>query len=113
MGANLFDTNSLIDLYKANENTIEGYTTIINLIEYPKAIDFFYKLNVLYPSGKDYETSLFLSKELYKIGKPIPATDILLASICYNTELTLISKDNHFEYVKEIWNDFQIIKNFK
>jgi len=43
MGANLFDTNSLIDLYKANENTIEGYTTIINLIEYPKAIDFFYK----------------------------------------------------------------------
>jgi len=79
MGAHLFDTNSLIDSYNANKDNIEGFTTIINIIEYPKAFDFFYKLNVLYPSGKDYNMSLFLSKELYKIGNPILTTDILLS----------------------------------
>lgn len=35
MEESLYDTNQLIDTYKDKE-TIEGFTTILNLIEFPK-----------------------------------------------------------------------------
>lgn len=108
MGENLFDTNWLMHLYNEGKKQEKGNTTIINIIEYPKALDYFTKIEIKFPSTKDYETSLKLSIELFKIGKPLPSSDILIASICYNLKLTLISLDKHFEVIKEIWDDFQL-----
>lgn len=62
---------------------------------------------------KDYETALALSKALFDIGKPIPAIDKLIATIAYNLNLTLVSDDKHYEYVKEVWDSFELIKATK
>jgi hypothetical protein len=93
--------------YKNKTNSISGYTTIMNIVEYPKALEFFHNLQVLYPKKSDYETAIKLSKKLFVIGKPIPAVDTLIASISYNMDLKLISHDSHFRYVNEIWKDFK------
>lgn len=113
MGEILFDTNWLIELYKLNKENIEGYTTIFNLIEYPKAIEFFNNIQIIYPTAWDYETAIVLSIALYKIGKPIPTMDILIAAICYNLKLSLISRDTHFNAVCEVWNNFKLFQDYK
>ena len=111
MGEVLFDTNRLIEFQKSKKKDIKGFTTIFNLLEFPRSIGFFTNIKVLYPSSRDYEKALELSKLLFEIGKPIPAMDKLIASICYNLNITLISKDKHFEFVQEVWDDFQLSKD--
>lgn len=106
MEKSLYDTSKLIDAYKKNEN-IKGYTTIFNLIEFPKALEL--NLTVLYPSKSDYNLALKISTELLKIGKPIPAVDIIISAIAVNNSLKLITKDKHFLFVKEVIKDFDII----
>ena len=54
----LYDTSKLIDIYKKDKKA-QGYTTIFNLIEFPKALEL--DLNVLYPTKYDYNTALRLS----------------------------------------------------
>ena len=110
MGEILFDTNGLIELSQTNKGEIKGKTTIFSIIEFPKALEIFKNLKILYPNSKDFDTSIFLSTNLYKLGKPIPAIDLLIASICYNNGLQLYTKDKHFEYVRYIWTDFEIIR---
>ncbi len=107
MGENLFDTNRLIAFQKSSRREIEGYTTIFNIIEFPKSLEYFKKLKIIYPSNQDYESAIILSQALYKIGKPIPPYDIIIAAICHNLKLTLVTSDKHYSIVKEIWYDFQ------
>jgi len=47
----IYDTSSLINAYKQRKR-LTGYTTIFNIVEFPKILDF--KLMVLYPSKSDY-----------------------------------------------------------
>jgi len=101
----LYDTNALIDAYREKE-TIEGYTTILNIIEFPKAMEL--KLRVLFPSKSDYHLALIISTELLKIGKPIPAVDSVIASVALNNKLKLVTKDKHFLMVKEVKKEFMI-----
>lgn len=49
-----------------------------------------------------------VSVELLKIGKPIPAIDIIIAAIAINNKLKVITCDKHFLSVKEIRNDFDV-----
>jgi len=44
----LHDTSSLIENYKLNVREIKAFTTILNVIEFPKALEIS-KLEVLYP----------------------------------------------------------------
>ena len=111
MGENLFDTNRLIELQKSDKREIEGYTTIFNIIEFPKSLEYFKRLKIVYPSNQDYELAIILSQALYKIGKPIPPFDILIAAICYNLKLILVTSDKHYSLVKKIWTDFKFSQN--
>ena len=52
-----YDVSKLIDAYKKNEK-IHEYTTIFNLIEFPKALEL--NLKVLYPTKSDYNLYLHL-----------------------------------------------------
>jgi len=113
MGEILFDTNTLIELAKSNQKNVEGYTTIFNVIEFPKTFGLFGKITIIFPSSQDYELALELSTKLYKNGKAIPTMDILIGAICYTNKLILVSKDKHFDAVKEVWNDFQISQDYK
>lgn len=40
--------------------------------------------------------------ELYKKGKPIPTNDVWIAASAKQHNLTLITKDKHFEEVREL-----------
>ncbi len=101
----IYDTNRLIDAYRERE-TPDGYTTILNLIEFPKAIEF--DLRVLFPSESDYQLALIISTELIKIGKPIPAVDSVIAAVALNNKLKLVTKDKHFLMVKEVKKSFKV-----
>ncbi len=105
MEESLYDTNRLIDAYK-EKRTIDGYTTILNLIEFPKAMEF--NLRVLFPSKSDYHLALIISTELIKAGKPIPAVDSVIAAVALNNKLKLVTKDKHFLQVKEVKKEFKV-----
>ncbi len=105
MEKSLYDTNSLINAYREKE-TLDGYTTILNLIEFPKAMDF--DLRVMFPSKSDYHLALMISTELLKIGKPIPAVDSVIAAVALNNKLKLVTKDKHFLWVKEVKKGFKV-----
>ena len=101
----LYDTNKLIEAYKSNKD-IQGYTTIFNLIEFPKALEL--DLIVLYPSKSDYNLALKISTELLKIGKPVPAIDVIISAISINRGLKLVTKDKHFLFIKDVIKDFNV-----
>ncbi len=105
MEETLYDTSRLIKAYKKKEN-IKGFTTIFNIIEFPKALEF--DLIVLYPSKKDYKLALNISTKLLNIGKPIPAIDIIISAIAINRKLKIITQDKHFLFVKEVIKDFKV-----
>lgn len=106
MEKNLYDTTKLIDAYKKSEK-IRGYTTIFNLVEFPKALEL--NLRVLYPTKSDYNLALEISTELLKIGKPIPAVDVVISAIALNNGLRVVTKDRHLLFVKDLRKDFELV----
>lgn len=104
MGKALYDTNVLIDLYKQGVRELKGYTTILNVVEFPKILKV-KKLKVIYPSINDYDLAVVISKDLYKAGKPVPTIDILVAAMAINRRLVLTTKNKHFQYIKEVMKD--------
>ncbi len=40
--------------------------------------------------------------ELRRIGRPIPANDAWIAALCREYQLPLLSRDRHFDYVKDL-----------
>ncbi|ASJ08368.1 PIN domain-containing protein [Thermococcus siculi] len=102
----LYDTNVLIDTVK-NKNSLEdGYTTVLNLIEYPKGA--LLDLNLLIPTVKEYALAVELSEKLVKEGTPVPAVDIVLAAVSMFRGLTLVTKDRHFERIKKVAPELQV-----
>jgi|Deesub1362A_J573_1020465.scaffolds.fasta_scaffold01020_12 hypothetical protein len=105
MEENLYDTCKLIEICKKGES-VHGYTTIFNLIEFPKAAEL--DLKVIFPSKSDYTLALKISTELMQVGKPIPAVDAIIAAIAMNNGLKVVTKDKHFLFVKEVRGDFEV-----
>ena len=102
----LYDTSSLINAYKQRK-LLTGYTTIFNVVEFPKLLEL--KLTVIYPSKSDYNLAIKLSKDLLKIGEPIPAIDIIVAAVALNRNMKLATTDNHFTVIQEIQPDFEFV----
>ena len=96
----VLDTNLLID----GET---GITTILNIIEYPNALAE-QDNQIIWPTRSDYVTAIDLMILLLELGKPIPAVDVLLSAICLNRKMTLVTKDNHFKYVKSVKNELSL-----
>ena len=107
METSLYDTNVLIEHLRNETIEITGFTTILNLIEFPKAVTF-KGLDIIIPGKEDYDKAFEMSLLLLKAGKPIPAVDIILAAIATNRDLTLYTHDRHFKYVQEINKDFRM-----
>ncbi len=105
MEENLYDTTKLIDAYKNSED-LRGYTSVLNLVEFPKALEL--DLEVIYPSKKDYDLALMISTQLLKASRPIPAVDTVIAATCINNKLKLATKVEHFMRVKEVRSDFEV-----
>jgi len=77
----LHDTSGLIQCYK-NSIPVKEYITILNLVEFPKAIEL--DLVAIYPSESDCEYPLKLSAELLRVGEPIPAIDAIIIATALN-----------------------------
>jgi tRNA(fMet)-specific endonuclease VapC len=103
----VYDTNQLINHLKTDKSSFKGLTTIFNIIEFPKALEL-RELDVIYPTIDDYNESLKISAALLKKGKPLPAIDILIATICIRRDLTLSTLDQHFATIKSVRNDFKL-----
>ena len=103
----VYDTNQLITLLKSGKRNVKGFTTILNIIEFPKALDLT-ELAVIYPTLDDYDESLKISAALLRRGTPLPAVDILIASICIRRNLPFCTADKHFTNIKSVRNDFQL-----
>jgi len=102
----LYDTGSLINAYKQRK-LLMGYTTILNVVEFPKLLEL--KLTGIYPSKSDYNLAITLSKDLLKIGKPIPAIDIIVAAVALNRNMKLVTTDNHFAAIQKIRLGFEFV----
>lgn len=82
-----------------------GLTTIFSIVEYPPALE---HCDVLWPQRQDYELSIQIAAKLRKIGRPLPAVDILIASMCINRGLTLLTKDADYKSIKLIEKKFKV-----
>ena len=88
----------------------EGNITLFSVIEHPpfKNKDF----HVLFPESIDYIKAIEIAEKLRSRGKPIGAIDMLIAAMCINRSVKLVSKDNHFKSVAESFLEFMFeIKN--
>lgn len=103
----VYDTNLLISLLKKGKLTAKGFTTIFNMIEFPKALDL-RELGVIYPTLDDYDESLKIATSLLMKGEPLPAIDVLIASICIRRGLRLQTRDKHFMSIKSVRQEFKL-----
>jgi tRNA(fMet)-specific endonuclease VapC len=103
---NLYDSSELIELIKAG-NEAEGYTTILNLIEFPKGVEL-RRLKTLYPTREDYDNALVWSAQLLKRGTPVPAIDLVISAISVRLGLQLVTRDRHFKHIKSAVRELDI-----
>ena len=94
----VIDTNLLIDGFS-------GLTTIFNIIEYPTA---FQRNVILFPERADFDKAVDISLRLRLKGNMIGAVDVIIASMCINRGLKLVTKDKDFNYVKEVDKNFKV-----
>ncbi len=102
----VYDTSQLIEFSKKGKFNLAGFTTILNVIEYPKA-EQFEELTVIYPVFEDYEEALEISQDLLRKGTPLQAVDLMTAAICVRRNLTLSTRDQDFANVKGVRNSFR------
>ena len=100
MEKDLFDTSALIALRQESQE-LTGATTILNLIEFPKAREF-RLLRVIYPTREDHDYALTTALKLLQRGTPIPAIDIIAAAVCSRRGLVLNTKDRHYEHIANV-----------
>lgn len=101
MEKKIYDTNVIIGLWRSNIRRLEAYTTIFNVVEFPKTL-LIKDLMVLYPIRDDFNEAILIAKDLMKAGKPIGAVDIIIASIALRTDLMIVTNDKDFQNIKEV-----------
>ena len=106
MAENLYDSSELIELRKAGDET-EGYTTILNLIEFPKGVELG-RLKTLYPTKEDFDNALVWSAQLLRRGTPVPAIDLVISAISVRLGLQLVTRDRHFKHIKSAVRELNI-----
>ena len=81
-----------------------GLTTIFGIIEFPPASK---NCDVLFPEEEDFSLAIEISWGLQKTGKPTGTVDILVASMCINRNMELLTKNKDFEIIKSIEPEFK------
>jgi len=95
----VLDTNLLIE-------GRTGLTTAFNVVEYPKALET--KNEILWPTREDHVAAISIMVDLLKAGTPVPAIDVLIAAVCINRGLKLLTKDNHFKAIISVRSEFKL-----
>jgi len=83
-----------------------GTATIFSAVEYPKAVqpdnDF------IFPTKRDFLLSIEIATALLRKGKPLPAVDVVVASMCLNRNAALRTRDSHFKVIQELYPAFEL-----
>ena len=109
----LLDTNALILCKKLKEKLFQKgktFTTILSIIEFPPAFKF-KDISVIYHTNSHYEHAFSKAVLLRENDIPIPTIDILIGTISIEKNLTLVSDDSHFEYLKNVDKRLAIISS--
>lgn len=122
-GKYLLDTNIIIAVFASENKVLENIKNLENIFIPSIAIGELYygasksskvkenseRIKELANNNTvltcDSETAKYYGQikyQLHSIGKPIPENDIWIASITKQHELILITRDEHFKYVKNI-----------
>lgn len=108
----LLDSNAIIRCLKHPRNAElfppeQVQTTIFNVIEHPPVLH--RKLvSVLYPTFDNYTHCVEYAIKLREKGTPLPAVDILIATIAIDENACLVTDDVHFESVQDITSSLKI-----
>ena len=94
------ETQEILDTSIAIERP-EGTITLFTAIEYPPSLK--KSFDVIIPEIEDYIKAIEIADKLRSIGKPIGAIDIIIAAMCLNRSLKLITKDGDFKSVKSVF----------
>ncbi len=103
----LYDTNVIMEGVKSKKK-IAGYTTILNLIEFPRGAEL--ELEVLTPSLEDYLLALEIAQTMVERGTPIPAVDVIMAAVALNRNFILVTQDKHFDFIKKEYPLLKVLK---
>jgi len=108
---NLFDTDVILGMLRERRHEM-GAVSIITLIEVlrgleagkrPKVKELLEEsFNVLSLDNKVIETYCDLYRELKKKGVSIPDADLLIAATAISCNMTLKTRDEHFERLREL-----------
>ncbi len=105
MAEDLYDTSYLIDAVKEGKDPT-GLTTVLNVVEFPKALSLEH-VTAVYPTAQDYDEAVRLSSRLLAKGTPMPAVDILIAAVCLRLKARLVTKDEHFGQMTSVSETFR------
>lgn len=78
----------------------DGLITVFTVVEFPPAAK--RPFEIVYPETMDYVKAIVIADSLRKIGRPAGAIDTIIAAICVNRSLELVTKDTGFKSIKEV-----------
>ena len=97
----LFDTSAVVDLVLHKDyKVVPGAVSIITIIEWPPALNYVHR--ILYPTKSDYAKAVELQVRLRRGGRPLPATDLIIAAMAINNDMILVTLDERFQIIKEV-----------
>ncbi len=59
-------------------------------------------MDIIYPDEQIWAQTLKLAILLRNVGQVIPITDLIIGTTAITYQLTLVSNDRHFDYIKQI-----------
>lgn len=105
----ILDTSSAIKRVRRNEEITENLS-ILTLIEFPPIAGYEkFKGKIYFIREEDQIKAIELQEKLRKIGKPMSATDLLIASICVNRREELTTQDRDFLVITEVEPLFRVL----
>ncbi|MEM1875138.1 MAG: hypothetical protein QXP51_06060 [Candidatus Hadarchaeales archaeon] len=105
----ILDTSSAIRRVRENEE-ITGNLTILTLIEFPPIAAYGkFRGKIYLIREEDQIKAIELQERLRKIGKPMSATDLLIASMCINRNEELLTLDRDFLVIREVEPLFRVL----
>jgi hypothetical protein len=84
-----------------------GTATIFSAIEFPKAVQ--PENEFIFPTRKDFVLSIEIATNLLRKGKPLPAVDVVISSMCLNRNAALRTRDAHFKVIQELYPGFELL----
>jgi len=108
---NLLDTDTVIELLHKRRHEV-GAISVVTLIEVLRGLETRKRarvkelleesFNLLNLDNKVIETYCSLYRKLREEGVPMPDADLLIAATAMSREMTLRTKDEHFERLRDL-----------